>query len=446
MGIFKYFKDDTLNFSEALGSVVRNEDGKKIGTLSDFFVNYDEVYPTVIAIQYRRNKQLFYVAWEEISFFSSKRLTLHNNFHEGRSRTFPKIKNEKIPSDHHSSQYIARTEEYPAIGKIILDRQIVDIAGKKVVRVNDIQFIKTGKLLKVTYAAIGLRSMVRRLGFEKPIDKTIKLINPHAKYLTNDKFINWRFVHAIPDRSVQENVRLSLTNEDLQKIHPADLADILEDLDTHGREQIFHTLDPEKAAQTLSEVEEDLQASFIKHESAENAAKIIENMGTDEAADVLNDLSEDKKDEIISKIKDDEIQEEILELLEYEENTAGGLMSTEVFEISPELKKTEVLQFIQNEYDDIESIYDIFIIDKCEKLIGTCSLTKLLINKKNVIIGDIMESTDLKSLSPETHWKAVATFMSKYNLINVPIVNEQNKLIGIITVDDILPWLLKEKQ
>jgi len=446
MDIFKFFTDITLDFSNAQGLIIFSEDGKRIGVLNDFFVDYDEIYPPVMAIQYKRNKQLFYVDWEEIKYFSHKKVTLKNDFHEGRSRTFPKVRKEKMITSLLASQYNNKTIEYPAIGKVILDRQIVDTAGKKVVRVNDIQFIKTGHCLRVTHAAVGIRSMMRRLGFEKIIDGSIKLFRPKAHYLTNDRVINWRYVHVIPDRSVQENVQLSLTSNDLKNIHPADLADILEDLDSHGRGQIFHNLDPAKAALTLSEIEEEMQASLIQHESSHDIAKIIENMGTDEAADVLNDFSDDRKEEILSNIQDNEIQEEIIDLLAHAEDSAGGLMSSEVFEVPAELKKNEILQYIQDEYTELESIYDIYIIDKGEKLIGTCSLAKLLIHKEDVIIGDIMESTDLKSLSPTDHWKTVATYMSKYNLINVPIVTTENKLLGIVSVDDILPWLLKEKQ
>ena len=121
-------------------------------------------------------------------------------------------------------------------------------------------------------------------------------------------------------------------------------------------------------------------------------------------------------------------------------------MSNEVFEITPELKKQEILKIIQNEYEEIESIYDIYIVDQKKTLIGQCPLNKLLIQKENITIGEIMEKEDIKFLSPHVHWREVAEFMSKYNLINLPIIAPDNReLLGIVSVDDILPWLLDER-
>jgi len=158
----------------------------------------------------------------------------------------------------------------------------------------------------------------------------------------------------------------------------------------------------------------------------------------------LGELEDDQVTEIISKIKDAETQEEIQELLEYDEDSAGGLMSTEVFEISDKLKKSDVLQIIQETFEDLENIYDVYIIDNHSKLIGTTPLAKILIQKEDVAVSEIMNSTDLKYLYADSHWKEVAQYMSKYNLINVPIVDKQLVLLGIVSVDDILPWLLDE--
>jgi len=445
MTVFASMADITVHYSKLIGTRIYNEKGNKIGRLNDFFVDYEDVYPLVLAIQLKQNRRLFYIHWKDITDFSMDKIVVSAKAAIGRSRTFPKASRAKVMNGLLSKQFEEETVEYPALGKIILDRQIVDISGKKVVRVNDIEFIKTGQHLRVTHAAIGMRSMVRRLGFEKLVDFVVGLIGPNSKYLTNDVLINWKFVHAIPDRSVQDNVKLNLTNEDLKKLHPADLADILEDLDGHGRDVIFHNLNPELAAATLSEVDHDKQASLIKDEGPEEVAKIIENMNTDDAADILSEMEDDRAFEIISKIEDDEVQEEIQELLEYQEDTAGGLMSTEVFEISPYNKKSEILKIIQETYQDLESIYDIFVIDAGQRLIGTCSLSKILIQKEDIEVGEIMSTSDIKSLTAQTPWREVAEFMSKYNLINVPIVGGKEELLGIVSVDDVLPWLLDER-
>ncbi|OUR96345.1 hypothetical protein A9Q84_08290 [Halobacteriovorax marinus] len=445
MGIFKGFNEIQIHFSDALGTKIFNEDGIRIGNLSDFFVDYEEVYPLVLAIQFKNSGQYFYISWDDINEYSHKKIIVKNNAFKGRSRTYPKVTTNKIITSILASQFTGNTVEYPPLGKIVLDRQIVDTAGKKVVRVNDIQLIKAGTNLRVTHAAIGLRSMMRRLGYQSAIDSIIKLVKPNSKYLTSEALINWKFVHAIPNKSIQSSVKLNLSNEDIKELHPADLADILEDLDSHGRGIIFKNLDPKTAAETLSEVDDDLQVTMLRNEDLERAADIIEEMDTDDAADLLHELGEQRAEDIISRIDDDEIQEEIQELLEYKDDTAGGLMSTEYLSVLADDKKDDILKKIYKEHEDLETIYSIYIVDKNEKLIGQCSLRKLITQKDNIEIGEVMNSKDVKSMQVDSGWKEVASFMSKYNLMYAPIINESKELLGIISVDDLLPWLLNER-
>ncbi len=444
MAIFDQIDDITIHFSQCIGVTIYNEEEQKIGTLNDFFVDYEDVYPQILAIQYKRNKQLFYISWDDVKAFNLQKVVIKTDSFIGRSRTFPKAQTRKVITSLLANQFTGETMEYPALGKIILDKQIVDTYGKKVVRVNDIRLIRTGKTMRVTHAAVGLRAMFRRLGYEPIVDFVVKTLRPKSPYLTKETLINWKYVHAIPNRSMQSSVKLSLSNEDIKGIHPADLADILEDLDTHGRGMIFTSLDPKMAAETLSEVEDEFKANLLKNETTEDAAKIIANMDTDDAADVLSDLSESKKNEIIDKIEDNEIQEEIQELLEYQEDTAGGLMTTEIFEVPPDTPKTKVLSLIRERSEEFETIYDIFVTDKDETLLGICTLHDLLLREEDTEISEIMKSDDIKSLTPDVKWKEIAHFMSKYNLMNVPITGEGNRLLGIVSVDDILPWLLDD--
>ncbi|MAW07878.1 MAG: hypothetical protein CME61_06295, partial [Halobacteriovoraceae bacterium] len=264
--------------------------------------------------------------------------------------------------------------------------------------------------------------------------------------LKKESIINWKYVHALPTKNMQRGVQLSLTNEEIKKIHPADLADILEDLDANSRKIIFNELDTSQAAETLSEVEHNIQLSLIKDEPDTEVAKILTEMEPDEAADILIDMEEDKAENIIENLEDRELKSEIKDLMEYEEDTAGGLMSSKVFEITPDLNKLDVLNIIKNEFKEIESIYDIFVISPEGSLIGYCPLNKILISDDQVQVGAIMEKEDIKYISPDSSWRDVAKTMSKYNLINIPVTEKgTNKLLGIISVDDVLPWLLDEK-
>jgi predicted transcriptional regulator/sporulation protein YlmC with PRC-barrel domain len=442
MEIFKELPDITLHFSATVGIAVQNEEGQKLGNLVDFFIDYEEIYPSVLAIQYKRSGVLFYIQWADVLTFSYKKIVVKKEAYSRRSRTFPKTLNSKTVTSILANQFAGPTVEYPPLGQIVLDKQIVDTHGKKVVRVNDIQFIRAGKDLRVTHAEVGLRSFVRRLSLERPLDFIVKTLKPNAKYLSNDSTINWKFVHAIPNRNVQKSVRLNLTNEDLRNLHPADIADILEDLDSHGREMIFSNLDPKLAAETLSEVDEELQASLLENENPEKAAEIIENMDTDDAADLLNELDEDKADEIISNIDDLEMQEEIQELLEHDEDTAGGLMTSEIFEVTADSSKAEILQLIKQRYEEVASFYDIYVINENRALIGTLSLQEMLIHSDDALVKDMMNESDIKCMFVDMHWKEVAQFMNKYNMITCPIVSRENELLGMISVDDILDRLL----
>ncbi|MDO9180800.1 MAG: hypothetical protein Q7U04_00260, partial [Bacteriovorax sp.] len=208
MEIFKDLNDITLHFSATVGINIYNEEGHKLGSLIDYFIDYEEIYPSVLALQYKRSGVLFYILWEEIISFSYKKIIIKKEAFPRRSRTFPKTLNSKIVTSILANQFAGPTVEYPPLGQIVLDKQIVDTHGKKVVRVNDIQFIRAGKELRVTHAEVGLRSFVRRLNLEKPIDFIIKLIHPQSKYLSNDTTINWKYVHAIPNRNIQKSVRL----------------------------------------------------------------------------------------------------------------------------------------------------------------------------------------------------------------------------------------------
>jgi magnesium transporter len=441
-------KNETLYFSEFIGRKIYHHNGKYISKVSDIFVDFQEIYPSAIAIQFIKNGHYFYADWSQIKFITNKSVELVDNPNLGRSRTFPIIKRSKNKTVKSilSHQFIGETIEYPPIGKVILDKQIVDTFGKKVVRVNDINLLKINNEIKVTHASIGTRSLLRRIGLLGFITFLKNIFFPKSKKLENDTLISWQFVHAVPDKNLNKNVKLTLTDDEIKKLHPADIADIIEELDNNARNLLFKELDHELAAETLTEINQEFKTSIIKDERPEDIAEILEFMGPDEAVDILNDFDKDTANQIIEKISDKDTQEDIIELLEYDEHTAGGIMSNEVFEITPNLNKQDILKIIQNEYDEIESIYDIYIIDNDKQLIGQCPLNKLLIQKENVTIGEIMEREDIKYLTPKVHWKEVAELMSKYNLINLPIINPINmELLGVVSVDDVLPWLLDER-
>jgi Mg/Co/Ni transporter MgtE len=299
--------------------------------------------------------------------------------------------------------------------------------------------------LRVVHAAVGIKSMIRRLGFEKIFGLLQSIFRFKVKFLEQETVINWKYVLAVPDQSVQQHVRLSLSLEDFKGLHPADLADILEDLSNKGREAIFRELDPELAAETLSEIDLDMQMTLLKNEAPDKAAEIIENMSPEDAADILNEMNDDRADAILAEIDDIEIQDEIKELLDYEEESAGGLMTPNFFSFEHKQTKDEILQLIRNNRDEVHHNGDIFVTNEAGRLIGVCSFLDLLISDENLTINALMHSEDIKFVSPSDHWKTVIDLMNKYNLVNIPVIDQDEKLLGVVFIDELLPWMLNEK-
>jgi magnesium transporter len=437
MEIFKDFQQQVVFFSKIIGIPIYRKNGSKLGVLKDFFVDYYELYPQVIAIQYSHRGQLYYLEWESIIQFSPEQLIVIDDINPRLGKTYPKVHTQKNLNSK------VTTIDFPTVGKMILNRQIVDTNGKKVVRVNDLTFIKIGNLLRITHAEVGFRSMMRMLGFDQMLFPILKFFNPKSTYYNNQSRISWRYVHTVPDR-IYANLKLNVSNEQLSKLHPADLADILEELDAHGRENIFKSLDEETQAEILTEVDEDLQASLIEDVHPETAAKIVSSMDADDAADLLKELAPEKAEEILSKIDDDEFQEDLKDLREYEENTAGGLMNTNFFQVKGSDTKQMIIDLIPSIEADLGAFYDLYVLDDQERLIGTISLRELLAQKNSIEIKEIMNKEDVKFLTTDSSYKMIAQMMSKYNLLNIPIVDDQSHLLGVVSVDDVLPWILDD--
>ncbi len=436
--IFKYLEGSTIYFSKMIGVPIYNQEGKQIGKFNDFFVNYGELYPVAMAIRFKLKNEYFYVQWEDLKYFSYKRIQLEDKAIIRSGKTYPKIFAKQNLGPQNS------TVDFPSIGSVILDKQIVDTFGKKVVRVNDIAFLKMERDLRIVHAGVGLRSMIRRLGFDRLFNLLFLNLIAKSRFYRLEKTINWKYVHAITDRTLNQHVKLNLTNDELKNLHPADLADILEDLHSHGREQVFSELDVELAAKTLSEVEDDIQTSLIREVAPDFAAQIIENMDTDEAVDLLNELSDKETDAILSVIKDSEVQEEIQDLIDYEEDSAGGLMTTNYFVVSPNYTPKQVFTLIRENGEEIFELDTIYVTDANQKLVGTTTLVEIIKQSETKTILEFMNTADIKVLTPEKSWEDVADYMNKYNLFRLPIVNERHELLGVISVDDILPWILGE--
>ncbi|HEX9020140.1 MAG TPA: CBS domain-containing protein, partial [Nitrospirota bacterium] len=316
----------------------------------------------------------------------------------------------------------------------LLDKQIVDINGAKLVRVNDLELGDVRGRLCLVAADIGLRGLLRRLGAEKRGEKFFSLF----QYKLQHKLLSWHYVQSVEPKLAR--LTLTVSRQKVSSMHPADLAEIISEVSQKERTAIFGSLDVDTAAEALHELEPRVQADIIDDMSKERASDILERMPPDEAADVLGDLPEAKAQELINLMEKEEA-EDVQELLEHEEDTAGGLMTTEYLAFPPDMTVEEAIKELRLEAPDVETIYYLYIVDRNERLQGVLSLKNLILARPQTLLSDIMK-TPVKTLSLEAGQKDVAEFISKYNLLAAPVVDENAAMRGIVTVDDVVDFLL----
>ncbi len=337
------------------------------------------------------------------------------------------LKDEKL-TPYHSDEYILR------IVRDLLDQQIIDAQGRKVVRVNDVTFEvrqENGhEVLWVLEVDIGIRSIFRRvLQGAMPrrwIRKLQVRIPPHS--------IRWEFCNILePDP--QRRLRLNISNRLLEQMHPSDLAEIVEELSPDDREAIFENIDSEIAAETLSEIDPDIQASILESLEAEKAAEIVEEMSPDEAADVLAELEEATSLEILEEM-DQEPKEEIEELLEFDEDTAGGLMNTEFVAVASTATVADAIAALKENEWLLESLNVLFLTDEHEKLRGAVPLARLFLAPGASLVSELAAESTIRAHVDEKQDRVVELF-DKYNIITMPVVDGDGRLTGVITADDI---------
>lgn len=440
MDIFTELPGPVVYFSQALGAKVYDHQDHYIGKFSDFLVDLQDYFPQVHGILITKGKQTHFLAWPEVQIFGKHNIKLSSN---ARLIDWPPTQWATVVG----ANGPISLEQLAPLGKLILDRQIVDTQGKKVIRVTDIHLIRVGQRMRVTHASVGAKAILRRLGFWPMAKKWITTFSPQSPLIHSETLISWRYVHALPHTSFGQNLKLNTANsaEIFENFHPADLADILEDLDGKSRVEFFGQLDPEVAAEALSEVDEDLQAQMIQDQDPERAAEILEHMEPDDAADIISDLPGKEALKIFANIDDNEVQEEIQELLAYEPDTAGGLMSTAFFQAAPDHQLPEILELIKQTADEYESVYDLYVLDEQMRFVGICTLRELICAPAETRIREIMKRDDLKMATPEQSWQEVMSIMYKYNLSMLPIVDaETTEFLGVVSLDDLLPYMWKE--
>jgi len=323
----------------------------------------------------------------------------------------------------------------------LLDQQVIDVNGRKVVRVNDVDLHEEGSdkgiVLKIGSVDVGARGAVRRLlkGVVPgaALHALLRKVPPRA--------IPWEFVDVV-ETDPARRVKLKISNERLAKLHPADIADIIEELAPDEREAVFETLDEGVAAEALEEVEPKLQKSIVESLDSDRVADIVEEMDPDAAADLLSDLPQEHAEQILEEMQPEE-REEVSELMEFEENTAAGRMTTEYIALGPDASVNDAIDALRNYEGGVETVSTLFLVDVNGKLVGMVPLAKLVLAQGEESLMSLTQEP-LISCHPETKENEVAELFDKYNLLTLPVVDDENRLVGVITSDDVIS-LLRQK-
>ncbi|MDQ3400121.1 MAG: magnesium transporter [Candidatus Limnocylindria bacterium] len=321
------------------------------------------------------------------------------------------------------------------LGRDLMDKQIVDTHGAKVVRVNDLQLEEAGGQLRLVGADVGLRGLLRRVGAERLAEGIAGVV---GRKLPRG-IIPWHLVQPI-DTGNAANVRLTVPHAKLALLHPADIADIVEDMSADERRAVFEQLDVETAAETLAEIEPEMQVEIVGDLDEERAADILEEMAPDEAADLLQDLPEEQREELVELMEKEE-GEDVEELLSHSENSAGGIMTTDFVALPRELTAAAGINRLRELKPDPELAYYLYVIDAEGRLDGVVSLRDLVVASPDELLAQIMDPHILK-VEVDTPKEDVASLIAKYDLLAVPVVDAGQKLLGIVTVDDVVELML----
>jgi len=400
--------------SQSIGLPVRDPSGEPIGTIADLIVAIGSRYPPVTGLVARTDRRRIFIPWRDVAGFDETGARLG-------VRTIDVSKFRQRPTE-------------ILLKANLLDKQIVDIEGRKVIRVNDVSLDIVDGRLRLVAVDVGAAGLLRRLGIEGPF-KTIAR-GLHAS--VPERYIDWEDVDPLD--STIASVRLRVPHAKLAELHPADLASIIEDLAPRDRAGVLASLSDEDLADVVEEMEPDAQVDVLEELTPARAADILEEMSPDDAADLVADLDQEMRDEILRNMEQDEA-DEVQELLAYEEDSAGGMMTTEYIAVEEHLTCGETIDRLRELEPDAETIYYVYVTTEEGHLSGVLSLRDLIVAQPATAIRDVMIKEPVAVLVTADE-DEVAEVVAHYSLLAVPVVNEQNQLMGIVTVDDALETVI----
>src|SRR5436305_2699922 len=436
--------------STLLRQSIYDIEGRRLGVLRDICVTLHETFPVVTALVVRsplgNSQNDMIIPWYQVNSLEEPQIHLV-------------VKQPQVAS------YTPQSDEL-LLKRDILDKQIVDTQGFRVVKVNDLKLAQIKKTVRLVGVDISLSGLLRRLGVLAPVE-TLSRVLPIQ---LNDRTITWNYVEPIQVvrggattgqlvpafagastgtgaslgvSGVVPKVQLNVSQSKLADLRPADIADILEQLDVEDAGAMLERLDTETAADTLNEVEPTRQYELLSELDPERASDLLEVLPPDDAADILADLPPEEAERLLNLMPANESQP-IRDLLRYGEETAGGIMTPEVLSLSQELTVEEALVYLRQHSAHLEMIYYLYVVDSDKRLVGVVSLRELVVAEPTTRLQELMDR-DVIKVTTDTDQEEVARVISKYDLLGVPVVDSENHLVGLITVDDVIDVLHEEE-
>ena len=414
--------DSSIFLSAVLDRPVISQSGRIIGALWDVAMAPGDTLPVVPHLLVRKGGRVRRLAWADIALFNPVVVSIR-----GESESLADL---------------PEPEDEVLMRRDILGKQIVDVDGARVVRVNDLKLTPMLDNLCLTTVDIGFRGVLRRLGYLKAWDFLGGVLHrPLAR-----KEIDWLLVQ--PLEANVSRLTLTVTRDKLSDLHPADLAQIISQLPHQNISEMLHSLDMEAAGEALGEMEPEDSSRVLSQLDSSHAADVLEEMPPDEAADVLGELSDEKAQELLAHM-DPEDAEKVQELLEHEDDSAGGLMNNEFLFVAPDATVDDALAQVRLLGAEIDNIYYVYVVDAEERLHGVLSLKRLLLSPVGTSVAEVM-SRNPKSVDVHSALDEVFELVVQYKLAAVPVLEEDGKMAGIVSADDImehfLPFALRWKQ
>jgi magnesium transporter len=396
--------------SEILGKPIKDTNGRVIGKLFDLAVFTGHRYPSLSAILLDKpdNQQLA-VRIDQVQSLEAGELSLRTTI------------------DQLASCFLA--DDQLLVARDVLDKQIIDTEGVKVVRVNDIQITRVNGSYHLTAVDHSANGLLRRLG----LSFVASLLRLQARS------IKWDDVELIPAGGPAA-VKLKMPQSQLAELHPADIAEIVHQLGIAEGSNAVAALDDETAARVAAEMDTERQVAIIERMDVDRAADIVEEMPPDDAVDLLSEMDEKKAEEIIG-LMEPEAAEDVKELIGYESDSAGGIMTTDFLAFRPDITAQDVIDQLRSMAPDTEAVMYLYVTDSDEHLLGVLPLRDLIVAQPSTKVEDII-LTRVISIDVESKQVEVAKILAKYNLLALPVVDDEGRLLGIVTVDDVMDVVL----